>query len=320
MRNLARTIVLPLAVFLLCCLAGEGLLRLKNASMQNYDIEMWRYSNTILMPSADPVLGHEQRPGASAVLQGAEFRIDEWGNRGPMHRDLAKAERRILVLGASITLGWGVSEGDAMPGLLQRAFGGDGKVVVINGGVANYDTVRYVHRFLTKLQAQHPTDIVVHYFLGDAEPRMPPGGGNWLLSHSELAVTTWLAVTRLVTGINAVPSRQRYAEINQPGSPEFRRAIDALSLLAAYARDNNVRVILAMMPDVHDLKDYPFANVHQTMRATAESLGFGFVDLLPALRGLAPEELWSLPGDPHPNALGHAKMTQALLPALLSTP
>ena len=68
---------------------------------------------------------------------------------------------------------------------------------VLNGGVGNYNAERYVSRFFKELTPLNPTDIVVHYFLRDAG-ELPPGGGNVLLRHSELAVTLWIAYHRLL--------------------------------------------------------------------------------------------------------------------------
>ena len=74
------------------------------------------------------------------------------------------------MLGSSITLGWGVTEDESISGRLQTMFDKDGKnVVVLNAGIGNYNSVRYVERFLTRLTELKPTDIVVHAFVRDGE-------------------------------------------------------------------------------------------------------------------------------------------------------
>ena len=72
-----------------------------------------------------------------------------------------------------------------------------------------------------------------------------------------------------------------------------------------------------------NLVDYKLGLVHEAMRRVAEHNGYVYVDLLPALRGRSPEELFAMPGDPHPNALGHELMANAILPVValpVSTP
>ena len=61
------------AIILVICLVlglgvGEAVLRIKNMSMQNYDIEMWRYAKELKTPSADPALGHEHIKNSSALF------------------------------------------------------------------------------------------------------------------------------------------------------------------------------------------------------------------------------------------------------------
>src|SRR5437867_1450564 len=85
--------------------AAEAVLRVKNGSMTNYDIEMWRYAKELKVRSNDPALGHEHVKNSQALLQSVVIRTNEWGLRGGALRPRDAAVRRILVLGGSITLG-----------------------------------------------------------------------------------------------------------------------------------------------------------------------------------------------------------------------
>jgi hypothetical protein len=226
-------------------------------------------------------------------------------------------DRRILFLGGSITLGWGVREADTVEARLEKmlnAPGGD-HIQVLNAGVGNYNTERYVSRFFRDLEKLKPTDIVVHYFLRDAED-LPPGGGNVLLRHSQLAVTLWIAYHRLVDRTGEKALEEHYRAVYQPNQPGFVTAQRKLAELAQYAKANNVRLYLAMVPDIHNLVEYPFESIHVTMQKIAESAGYVFVDLLPGMRNKTPDQLWVLPGDPHANGLGHELMAQSILPVL----
>ena len=107
-----------------------------------------------------------------------------------------------------------------------------------------------------------------------------------------------------------------YQAAYRADAPGFRLMVQRLQELAAYAQARKIRLYLAVAPDVHNLLDYPFTFVHDTMRQIAEREGYTYIDLLPALRGRRPEELFAMPGDPHPNALGHALMADAILPVV----
>jgi lysophospholipase L1-like esterase len=295
--------------------AGEVILRIKNSAMDNYDIEMWRYARELKVRSPDPVLGHEHIPNAAALLQSTEIRTSDLGLRGGPVAAIP-GKRRILVLGASITLGWGVPEQDTFTAVLEKMFKSRGEdVEVLNAGIGNYNAERYVELFFTRLTALAPTDIIVHYFLRDAET-LDAGGGNFMLQHSELAVTLWIAANR-VLGVSGEKSLvDHYKAVYDPQAPGFLKMEQSLSKLSDYARQHDIRLYFAMMPDVHNLTNYPFGAIHATMRQFAQAHGYTFIDLLPAFEGLKPEQVWAMPGDPHPNALGHALMAKSIFPIL----
>jgi lysophospholipase L1-like esterase len=317
LKHIAFNVVILTVASVLALLLAEGVLRLKNSSMQNYDIEMWRYAKELKFVSSDKELGHEHLRNAAALLQSVTIRINEWGLRGGPVPPPQPGARRILFLGASITLGWGVAEDETMTALLARKFAEHGApdTTVLNAGIGNYNAQRYVELFLTRLAPLKPTDVVVHYFLRDAEP-LDDSEGNWLLRHSELAVTLWIAWHRLFDRSGEASVIDHYKAIYRPDSPGFRDMRAALVRLAAYARDNNVRLYLTVVPDVHDLEHYRLQFAHEMVGAVARELGYAYLDLLPYFGTLSPQEVWAMPGDPHPNARGHAIMADAIYPLL----
>lgn len=314
-NSLFSTILAVVSVVLMLGVA-EAVLRIKNNSMTNYDIEMWRYAKDLKYRSDNPVLGHDHIKNSSAVLQSVVIRTNDWGLRGPQVSPRDPAIRRILFLGSSITLGWGVREEETETELLRKMFAADGQTVeVLNAGIGNYNAERYVERFLTELAELKPSDIVIQYFLRDAE-KLDAGGGNFFLRNSELAVTLWIALTRLTGKIGLESLDEHYQSIYKPDSAGYEAMSQSLRKLAGYARANNIRIYMAMTPDIHNLRNYPFTEIHTRMAGVAKDDGYVFVDLLSAFNELPPDKVWAMPGDPHPNALGHRLMAEAMYPAL----
>lgn len=317
-QGLVSAVLIAVSV-VLCLLAAEAFLRVKNSSMTNYDIEMWRYSNELKRQSDDPSIDFDHVKSKTATLQNVDISLNTWGLRGPEPAPPREGERRILFLGGSITLGWGVEEANTVEAQLEKILNDAGEPAqVLNGGVGNYVTERYVSRFFKELTGLKPTDIVVHYFLRDAE-KLPPGGGNFFLRHSELAVTLWIAYHRLLDRAGEKSLADHYRVAYAPDAPGFVITQRKLGELAAYAKQKNIRIYLAMIPDVHNLVDYKFGFVHDMMHKVAEINGYTFIDLLPGMLGHPPEELWAMPGDPHPNAFGHELMARAIFPVLMKS-
>jgi lysophospholipase L1-like esterase len=310
---LVFTILSFVMVFIISFAAAEGIVRLKNASMKNYDTEMWRYARELKFPSPDPRLGHEHRANVHAVLQSVTIRTNSWGLRGgEVSGTPAPRTRRILMLGSSVALGWGVEEDQVVSSLLNRKFSASGqKVEVLNAGIGNYNAARYVERFLSRLTPLQPTDLLVLAFVRDGE-ELSQGGGNVLLRNSELAVAAWVAINRLFTATGEASLVDHYRRIYAPDSPALSLMKAEFGKLAAYARQHEIRVTMAMVPDFHALTDYPLGFVHDAFAQTARDSGFAYLDLLPVFRGLNPEDIYAMPGDPHPNARGHALMADAI--------
>lgn len=317
-KGLFSAILLIVSVFI-CLALAEAALRIKNSSMTNYDIEMWRYSKDLKQLSPDPALDFDHLKSKSAVLENVNISLNSWGLRGPEPVPVPPGGRRILFLGGSITLGWGVEEDKTVEARLEKDLNAAGEhVQVLNGGVGNYNAERYISRFFKELEGLKPTDIVVNYFLRDAES-LPSGGGNFLLEHSELAVTLWIAYHRLFDTNGEQSLVDHYRAVYKPTAPGFLTAQRELKELADYAKANNIRLYFAMIPDDHDLINYQFGDIHDMMHKIAEGDGYRVVDTLATLKGNTPEALWVLPGDPHPNALGHELMAKAILPVLAKT-
>jgi len=292
------------------------LLRLKNSSMKNYDIEMWRYANELKKADTNPELAFSHIKSSSALLQGVEIRTNEWGLRGGPINPIARDERRILMIGGSITLGWGVPEDKTLTVLLQNKLRESGdNVTVLNAGIGNYNAERYVSRFFAEHTELKPTDIVVQYFLRDAED-LSPGGGNWLLRHSQLAVTLWIAYHRFFENSGENLLLEHYRDVYKEEKLGFKKMKQKLNELSIYAKQNDIRIYLAMTPDVHNLVNYQFEFIHDIIKDIAKENDYKFIDFLPSFRGLTPEDLYAMPGDPHPNAYGHKLMAEDLLTIL----
>ena len=316
-RNILYSITLMFFSVVVALLIAEGILRIKNSSMKNYDIEMWRYARELKVRSTDPSLDFEHLKKKFAVLQGVEIRLNEWGLRGGPVVPADPYTRRILFLGASTTLGWGVQEDETVEKQLEKRLVAAGvRAQVLNAGVGNYNAERYVSRFFKQLTGLNPSDIVVQYFMRDAED-LPSSRGNIFMRNSELAVTLWIAYHRLLDRFGDGDLVERYRKVYDPGQPGFVMMEQELTKLSQYAQEHGIRLYLMMIPDVHDLVDYKFTFVHDIMRKFANENGYAYVDMLSAMTGLRPQEIWAMPGDPHPNAFAHKLMADEIFPLIV---
>jgi len=321
-RSILREVLINAAIVLvtvgLIYAAAEAYVGLTADDGMEYDLEMWRYARDVKRVSADPAIGHEHRPNAQARLMGVDVRTNADGLRD---RDYSFERKpgttRILMLGDSLTFGWGVPAEATYSKRLERSLNAAGLAVeVINTGVGNYNTAMEVAYFLERGIRYKPDIVVLNYFINDAEP--VPGYDTNILSRNLRAYVYFAA--RLGLALRQLDAagmtdwhdyyRSLYDEARNPGG--FAAVEAAVARLAAYCREHGIALHLVNYPELRTLDPYPFAAVDARLAALAARHGLPFLNLLDAVRGQEPAALWVTPPDPHPSALAHDLFAQAL--------
>ena len=140
-----------------------------------YDLEMWKYARTMKRVSAIADAGHDHVPGTSARLMGVEVRINSTGQRNTeILRLKPDGVYRIVMLGDSLTFGWGVEEEQTSSRRLERmlnsARSSAKRVSIVNAGVGNYNTKMQAAWLVAEGDIYEPDMIILNYFINDAEP------------------------------------------------------------------------------------------------------------------------------------------------------
>ena len=295
--------------------ALEIALRVAFRHSLDFSMEMWKYAVALKRPVADPNLGFVHAPNTSAFLMGVDMRINSQGLRDREY-SLVKpvGAYRILMLGDSTTLGWGVKAEDTVAKVLERTLGPPFEV--INAGVGNYGTVQELTYYKTRGRLFHPDFVILQYFINDPEP-VPSLKGAFLLDHSYLVAFTASRWDRLLRVLHARPDwRQYYTSLYDENNTAFQAARRALVELAERVRADGAQLLVAILPELRVIDgDYPFDRETRKIKDALESQRTPFVDLIGGLRGHGPESsLWVTPLDPHPSAKAHALIADQLLP------
>jgi lysophospholipase L1-like esterase len=223
---------------------------------------------------------------------------------------------RIMMLGDSLTFGWGVPEektySKRLEGMLARA---GHRVEVINTGVGNYNTSMEVEYFLDRGVKYRPDIVVLNYFINDAEP-MPRYDTTYFSRN--LRAYVYFA-SRLDAALRQTDSGKRgwqeyYAALYDPalngsGLASVRTAVKRL---ATYCQRNGIRLVLANYPELRVMKPYPFPYVDDFVRGLAAENSIPLIELLPEVEQADPETLWVTRPDPHPSVAAHEAFSQGL--------
>ena len=318
--KVASNFLLILAASLLCLFAVEGLTRLVLDDGMLYELEMWKYAREVKMRDTRPDFGHRHRPQAQARLMGVDVRTDSRGLRGPGIADKpADGTARIAFVGDSITMGWGVAEKETfahqvIEGLVKAGRKVDG----FNLGVGNYNTLQELALFREVGAPLKPDIIVLAYFINDAEPMPSYSDTGWLSEHSAAWVVAGYRFDSLFRQFGEAPDWKRYyRDLYEPKAAGWLQTQKALGQFATTARELGARIIVFNIPELRELRPYPFADITAKVRAVVEKDGMPFVDLLPTVETLEPASLWVTVPDPHPNGKAEIAFARGMIPDLV---
>lgn len=298
---------------LLACIAGEVLVRVATASQQNYLIEMWRYATLLKRQSADPTIGHEHVPGTSASLQGVEVSINSLGMRGPEPDLATPGKQKVVIIGDSNAMGWGVPEADTLRGQLAADLGPAAEVMTT--GVGNMNMTQIVANWLRYSGTVRPQTVILLATV--RAPAVQEGeGAGWLVRHSQLYA---LLVSFVQIAMQNTPGREGLVDHYRTlwsGGPGFVAMEAALDRLKANQATESYRVIVMLVPEPHSYQPYLFGFTSDIMRSEAETRGWTFIDPLPELEQKPAESYWVTNSDVHFNADAFHIMAELLKPYL----
>src|SRR5262249_49673726 len=103
-------------------------------------------------------------------------------------------------------------------------------------------------------------------------------------------------------------------------APGWINAREKIRVLAEYCRSNGIRLLIANLPELHEISGYRFQTITNLVHEAATRSGADFVDLLPYFDGQKSSDLWVTPSDPHPNSLAHGVIARGLFEALQLRP
>ena len=282
----------------------------------HFDVEMWKYARDIKRISANAEIAHEHVPGTSGVYMGVPVAINAQGLRDrefPVEK--APGVTRTLMLGDSVTFGWGVKAEDTPSKLLEGALNAGlpaPRHEVINSGVGNYNTAMEVAYFFERGHLLKPDVVILNYFINDAEPT-PARKSSSVFEHSMAAVMALGAFDSIArTYFGRADWKTYYRDLYAPAAPGWTKTRSAIAELAAYCQKNDIKLLVAIYPELHVLKDYPFADVTRQIEEQAAAGGAPFIDLLPAVQDKEPDSLWVSPGDAHPNAIANHEYARVI--------
>lgn len=303
---------------------GEIAIRVIASRHLIYNIEMVKYATRLKMRDPNGEVSHVHRPSAHARLMGVDVALNSLGHRGPeLANPKDPSRKRVLVLGSSVTLGWGVPFDSTFTTRTEtmlnttRPFGPGLSFEFANAGIGNYNTNFQYRLFERQYAVVRPDLVVLHYFVSDVQPRTM-GRNSFILKHSFLAAflfDRW-SQFKLSFGGHYTDLFTFYKDLYADGSPAWAQTQQQIRTMRDRTAQASVRFIVMIIPDIHDLSPgTPYQALYARIEAAFHGMGITTINTFDAFQrqfGGDVTKLWIHGDDPHPNARGHALMADIL--------
>ncbi|GEM_PF-304984 len=271
-----------------------------------YDVEMSKYALALKKDSPNRLIGHVHQPGKTARLMGVSVRINSDGFRGAEYPAVKNDAYRIILLGDSILLGWGVEEDKIFSRVLEEKMNQSRKVEILNFGTGNYNSQQEAGLFFEKGPKYHPDEILLCYFINDAE-KTPVKSKLWFLARSRFITLLWSKVCA-IDGYFRHPGgfREYYAGLYRNGQEGWLCAQSSILSLRDYCQAHHVRFRVVILPEFHDLAGYPFKQEYGQVEEFLNAHQIPCLNLNPLFQRFSnSRQFWVAGDDAHPNAAAH---------------
>ncbi len=319
MKKLGFHILTAVLVVLVLGGSAELVVRVFFDDGLQYDLEMWKYARYGKRLSENPEIGHEHVPGANFRAMGVDIALNEHGMRDPPRRQAKGAgDFRIMMLGDSLTFGWGVEAEETFSRRLERRLREKNpRIEILNTGVGNTNTPMQAAYFAAKGRHFAPDLVILNTFINDAEPN-PRYGNSSIAGRNSYAWTFFAAridaLLRLFS--TRMDWKDYYLSLYGPSGnwPEMRAAI---LRIVDICRSEGCAVLIVVHPEIRELDPYPFAEITARVREVARAAEVPFLDLLPSIADQDPATLWVTVPDPHPNGRANAFFADSIFSKLV---
>lgn len=302
---------------------GEIAIRVVTSRRLDYNIEMVKYARELKQRDPRGVVSHVHRPSRRARLMGVDVSLNSLGDRGPeLVEPKLAGTRRILVLGSSVTMGWGVRFDQVFTTVAERRlnserpFGADVRFEIVNAGIGNYSTAFQRELFRDQYPRVAPDAVILNYFISDAQPRTM-GRDNAILKYSSLAAWLFDRVSQWRFSREGRDLYSVYADLYADGSSAWQTTLAQITAMRDACAADGRPFIVMIVPDIHDLSPgTPYAALYTKMGTAFRAAGlttFSTFDAFQQRFGADVTSLWIQADDPHPNASGHQVMADALV-------
>lgn len=269
-----------------------------------YELEMLKYASTLkyqVKTKEKFYLAHY--PNKEEKIMGAKIIINSNGYRDNLEG--INKKNKVLMMGDSMTFGFGSSV--TFSSILDKNLD---NFSIINAGVGNTNTVMQVDSFFDKDYLQNPDIIILNFFINDLEEisyQHKKFFNNFYLYN--LLKYKFYIIKLNTKKIDYI----KFYKNTFKQSKNLNQTYASLRKLKKYCENNNIKLIIHLLPDVRDLKRNIFKNEFDLIKNFSIKNNIKVISGYNYFRRYQDLNFLVTELDPHLNEIGHKLIASYLI-------
>ena len=271
----------------------------------NLDIEMLKYAKSFKVISENKDVGLEHRANIKKKLMNVDIVLNSQGFRNSI--DIDHSKKKILMLGDSITLGWGAQ--NTFSYNLEKLL--NNNIQVLNAGIGNTNTYMQIHNFFQNYSKYDYDMIVLNFFVNDFE-KIKIKKSNFFIENFYSISYFKGKVLKILIKYSLVDNYENFYLKTFQDEEFIEKSLNLIKKLNEYCKKEKIIFIINYMPELRNMKNYKFNKQIEIMENFSKQNGIKFINGLDILQNYEDNTLWVTKEDSHYNDKAHLLISKFL--------
>ena len=271
----------------------------------NLDIEMLKYAKSFKVISENKNVGLEHKTNIKKKLMNVDIELNSQGFRNSI--DIDHSKKKILMLGDSITLGWGAQ--NTFSYNLEKLL--NNNIQVLNAGIGNTNTHMQIHNFFQNYLKYDFDMIVLNFFVNDFERIVIKKSNFFIKNFYSISYFNKKILKILINNSLADDYKNFYLKTLED-EKFVKESLNLLKEINEYCKEKKIIFVINYMPELRGIKNYKFNKQIKIMENFAKQNGIKFVNSLNILQNYEDLTLLVTKEDSHYNDKAHLLISKFL--------
>ncbi len=218
-------------------------------------LEKLKYANKFVINLNSDEIFKNHRKNFSKDIMGVSLRFNSLGFRGEDIGSFKEDnEVRIMVLGSSLVMGWGVKENKTFTKILEKKLNdknlNNQNINTINAGIMHTNTKFHYHLFNKNYKKINPDILILGYFIDDAK-ELTKKKTPFIVKHSFLAAIVY----QTILSKSSENLNDYYLRLNQKNSKNWLEVKKYIKKIKDLCNRENIEFIVVILPDFSNFSE-----------------------------------------------------------------